>query len=102
MKTGDEGSTEGGQVKNDAGMRSLRFTSAGSGQGMYGKDMHTDWERETACYRTPEELWRHTFIEARSCLNFFADVLSRIGWLFSRGKLSEKSHRGHVACGARL
>ncbi len=50
--------TEGvAQAKNYAGKLAVRFAYATNGQGIYGIDMRTGAEAETAAYPTPDELW---------------------------------------------
>ena len=74
-KAWDEELTEGvAQAKNYAGKLEIRFTYATNGQGIYGIDMETGKEGETAAYPTPEQLWALTFAKEDAWRDRFAAV----------------------------
>lgn len=58
----DKPYTEGvGQAKSYAAKLAVRHAYATNGQAIYGIDMHTGVEGDTASYPSPEELWDLTF-----------------------------------------
>jgi type I restriction enzyme R subunit len=74
-KAWDQPLTQGvGQAKDYASKLAVRFAYASNGQGLYGIDMQTGKEGETASYPTPEELWARTFAEANAWRDAFAAV----------------------------
>jgi type I restriction enzyme R subunit len=67
--------TEGvGQAKDYSGKMAVRFAYSTNGQGIYGIDMGTGQEGETASYPTPDELWNRTFAEANEWRDRFAEI----------------------------
>jgi len=74
-KAWDQALTEGvAQAKNYADKLAIRFTYATNGQGIYGIDMETGQEGETAAYPTPEQLWAQTFAKEDAWRDRFAAV----------------------------
>ncbi len=76
-KAWDEPLTAGvGQAKNYAGKLAVRFAYASNGQGVYGIDMQTGAEGETAgiVFPTPDELWARTFAAENAWRDRFAAV----------------------------
>ena len=74
-KAWDEPLTEGvAQAKNYAAKLQIRFAYASNGQGLYGIDMQTGQEGESATYPTPDELWNHTFATGNAWRDRFAAV----------------------------
>jgi type I restriction enzyme R subunit len=70
----DEELTEGvGQAKSYAEKLQLRFAYSTNGQGLYGIDMKTGAEGETA-YPMPDELWAKTFEVENAWRNRFAAI----------------------------
>jgi superfamily II DNA or RNA helicase len=67
--------TEGvAQAKNYAGKLAVRFTYSSNGQGIYGIDMETGKEGETANFPAPSELWNLTFAKEDAWHDRFAEV----------------------------
>jgi type I restriction enzyme R subunit len=62
-----------GQAKNYASKLAVRFAYSTNGQGLYGVDMQTGAESETA-YPTPDELWACTFAAENAWRDRFAAV----------------------------
>src|ERR1022692_708749 len=74
-KAWDEALTEGvAQAKSYAGKMAIRYTYSTNGQGIYGIDMETGKEGETANYPTPDELWKMTFAKTNAWRDRFAAV----------------------------
>ena len=74
-KAWDQELTEGvGQAKNYASKMAIRHAYSSNGQGVYAIDMETGKEGETACYPTPDELWKMTFAAANAWRDRFAAV----------------------------
>ncbi len=74
-KAWDEALTEGvAQAKNYADKLAIRYTYSTNGQGIYGIDMETGQEGETAGYPTPDQLWQMTFAEQDEWRDLFAAV----------------------------
>ena len=73
-KAWDEPLTAGvGQAKNYASKLAVRFAYSTNGQGLYGIDMQTGAEGETA-YPTPDALWARTFAAENAWRDRFAAV----------------------------
>jgi len=73
-KAWDEPLTAGvGQAKNYASKLAVRFAYSTNGQGLYGIDMQTGAEGETA-YPTPDDLWARTFAAENAWRDRFAAV----------------------------
>src|SRR5947209_6080869 len=74
-KPWDDPLTQGvAQAKDYAGKLQIRFTYASNGQGIYGIDMESGAEGETARYPTPDELWNLTFAAANEWRDRFTAV----------------------------
>ncbi len=74
-KAWDQELTEGvAQAKNYAGKLAVRFTFSSNGQGIYGIDMETGKEGETANFPTPDDLWNKTFAKVDAWRDRFAAV----------------------------
>ncbi len=74
-KAWDQELTEGvAQAKNYAGKLAVRFTYSSNGQGIYGIDMETGKEGETANFPSPDDLWNETFAKEDAWRDRFAEV----------------------------
>ena len=74
-KARTEAITEGvAQAKDYAGKLAVRFTYATNGVGIYGIDMVTGAEGDTATFPSPEELWRMNFSSEDPWRDRFAAV----------------------------
>lgn len=62
------------QAKDYAGRLAIRFSYASNGRGVYGIDMHTGDEGETAGFPTPAALWQRTFAVENAWRNRFAAI----------------------------
>ena len=72
-KAWDKPHTEGvGQAKSYAAKLAVRFTYATNGQAIYGIDMVTGLEADVACYPSPDDLWKLTFVEVNAWRERFA------------------------------
>lgn len=74
-KAWNQALTEGvAQAKNYASKLAVRFAYATNGQGIYGIDMQTGAEAETASYPTPDDLWTRSFSQQDAWRDRFAAV----------------------------
>jgi type I restriction enzyme R subunit len=74
-KAWDEEVSEGvGQAKDYAGKLAVRFTYSSNGKGIYGIDMETGKEGDTAKFPSPDELWAMTFAKADAWRDNFAAI----------------------------
>ena len=72
-KAWDKPHTEGvGQAKSYAAKLAVRYTYATNGQAIYGIDMVTGLEADVACYPSPDDLWKLTFVEVNAWRERFA------------------------------